>query len=171
MSTDTDTESDPAPSLPDRTSRRSRWAQLVALLGIGLVGAGGWLVADETGLIAAAVIALCWYLLSSLYAVAIGHAMVLLLTTETLPPELLIAEVGLGVVLIAPAVDTDGPAAFIGSFLGGLGALLALGVATYWWSNRLWIAAAVLLGALAVAGYGLYRYELVSLGLVESDPT
>lgn len=168
---DTDTPS--APSLPAATARRSRRARLVGLLGVAIVGAGCWLATGEPGLIAAGVIGLCWYLLSGPYAVAIGHGAFLLFPTEALAPApapaLLIAEAGLGVVLVAPAVDTDAPGAFVGLFLGSLGGLLALSVAIYWWSSLLWVTAAVLLGALGVAGYGLYRYELVRLGLVEGE--
>lgn len=181
---DTDAETEPekrpesnGASTPPATTRRSLWARLIGLLGVAVIGAGFWLAADQLGLIAAAMIGLCWYLLSGPYAVAIGHGAFLVLASgaesgtvvPALGVELLIAEVGLAILLVAPAIDTDDPSAFVGLFLGSLVVLLAVGAAVYWWSSLLWITAAVLLGALALGGYGLYRYELVRLGLVDGE--
>lgn len=156
---------------PTPTARRSLWTRLVGGFGVAVVGAGFWLAVGGWGLLAAAVIGLGWYRLSSLYAVAIGHAALLPFVTsiDTVTPAVLIAEVGFGLLLIAPAVDTAAPTAFVGAFLGSLGGLLVISVAVYRWSDRLWITAVVLLGALAVASYGLHRYELVRLGLVEEE--
>lgn len=172
--TDTDSNTEDALSSPLAvTSWRSPWVWVVGLAGLAIVGGGLWLAAGVGGLIATAAIGLCWYLLSGLYAVAVGHATLLLFTANTvtprltLPPEVLIAEGGLVVLLIVPALDTNVPGQFIGAFIVTLTTLLGLAVAAYWWSTRLWVAAGVLIGAFAVVSYGLYRYELVRLGLIE----
>lgn len=171
MSTTTDatetTETTAEPS-PETDPVRSTRTIVLGLLGIGIVGVGLWPTAGELGLVAVAVLGLVWYRLSELYTVALGHAVFLwLLPTGSLSPELLIAEFGLLVVLVAPALEADAPGAVIVATVAALGGLIAIAAGSYWWRSDLWIAAAVLLGALLGGGYTLYRYELVRLDLVE----
>lgn len=184
MSTTTDTtdtadttETTAEPSVPTTEPSRSTRTIVAGLLGIAIVIAGLWAIADVVGLIAAAVIALVWYRVSALYAVAFGHAAFLVfaptatLSGFTLSPELLIAEGGLLVLLLAPAMDADAPSSLVVVTVAALCGLVAISVGGYWWSTELWIAAAVLMGALVGGGYTLYRYELVRLDLVGDDRT
>lgn len=158
----------PATADPGRSSR----AIVLGLLGVGIVGAGLWSTAGELSLLAAAVVGLCWYRLSELYAVALGHGvLVWLVPSESLSPELLIVECGLLILLIAPAVDADVPGSVILTTVAALAGLIAITIGSYQWSSELWIAATVVFGALIGGGYALYRYELVRLNLVDEDPT
>lgn len=153
------------------SEQRSQWVQVIGLLGVGIIAAGFWLAAEWMGLLAVAVIGLTWYILSNTYAVAIGHAMFLPVAPRSLTPEpaVLIAEVGLVILLLAPATTTGAPERFIGVYLVSLLGLSGLAVGAYRWSGRLWIGAVVLVGVLGIAGYGLYRYEQVRLGLVDTE--
>lgn len=153
---------------PGRSSR----VIMFDLLGVGIAGAGLWSTAGDLSLLAAAAIGLCWYRLSELYAVALGHGvLVWFVPTDSLTPELLIVECGLLILLIAPAMDADVPGSVILTTVAALAGLVAIGIGSYQWSSELWIAASVVLGALIGGGYTLYRYELLRLDLVEEGPT
>lgn len=175
MSTTTDaaeTAETTAEPSPETDPVRSTRTIGLGLLGIGIVGVGLWPTAGELGLVAVAVLGLVWYRLSELYTVALGHAVFLwLLPTDSLSPELLIAEFGLLVVLVAPALEADAPGAVIVATVAALCGLVAIAAGSYWWRSDLWIAAAVLMGVLVGGGYTLYRYELVRLDLVGDDRT
>lgn len=158
----------PAAADSDRSSR----AIMLGLLGVGIAGAGLWSTAGELSLLAAAAIGLCWYRLSELYTVALGHGVLIwLVPTDSLSPELLVVECGFFILLIAPAMDADVPGSVILTTVAALTGLVAVGIGSYQWSTELWIAASVVLGALIGGGYTLYRYELVRLDLVEEGPT
>ena len=173
-----DTAADPSPAAETEAEvdpRRSRATVVIGLLGLAIVGTGFWMAAETVGLVAAAGVGLAWYLLSSPYAIAFGHAALLpfvpavALRPELLRPELLVAELGLVVLLVAPAADADRPLSFVLTTVAALGGLLLVGLGGYWLSADLRIAAGALVGTIVVAGYALYRYELVRLGLVDAE--
>lgn len=168
--TDATSSDDPSPQPTDPIPTRSTRTVVLGLLGAGIAGVGLWLTAGDPALAAVAVIAvgLAWYRLDEWYAIALGHAMVLpIVPAETASPELLVVELGLFVLLVAPAADADTPVSFVGMALLALGGLVAVAAGSYEWTDRLWIAAGVLLGAIVLGGYTLYRHELVRLDLVE----
>lgn len=165
-----DEDGDSEPATVD--SGRSNRALVLGLLGVAIAGAGLWSTAGELSLLAAAAIGLCWYQLSELYAVALGHGvLVWLVPTDPPSPELLVVECGLLILLITPAMDADVPGSVILTTVAALAGLVAIGIGSYQWSTELWIAASVVLGALISGGYTLYRYELVRLDLVEEGFT
>lgn len=169
-----DTSADSSPTA-EADRWRSRPTVAIGLLGLAIVGTGFWMTAETLGLVATAGIGLAWYLLSSPYAIAFGHAALLAfvpavaLRPELLRPELLVAELGLVVLLVAPAVESDRPLSFVLTAVAVLAGLLLVGLGGYWWGTDLRIAAGTLVGTIAVAGYALYRYELVRLGLVDAE--
>ncbi|WP_336343276.1 hypothetical protein [Halalkalicoccus ordinarius] len=179
VDTDTDaddTAADPSPAAEiEADRRRSRATVAIGLLGLAIVGAGFWMAAETVGLVAAAGVGLAWYLLSSPYAIAFGHAALLpfvsavALRPDLLRPELLVAELGLVVLLVAPAAGSDRPLSFVLMTVPILAGLLLVGLGGYWLSADLRIAAGALVGTIVVAGYALYRYELVRLGLVDTE--
>lgn len=152
------------------TAVRSTRTFVIGLFGVAIAAVGVRLAADGLGpaILALVAVGLAWYRLDELYAIALGHAVFLsVVGSVSLEPALLVAEIGLLVVLLAPAVDADAPVSFVGAALLTLGGLIAVAAAGYGWSGQLWIGAGVLLGTLVLSDYALYRYELVHLGLVE----
>lgn len=153
---------------PPRTdSRRVKWLGLPA---VGLTAVGLLLIGGTSGIAATIALGVAWYALSTPYTVALGHLLLAALLPESGGlPGLLAAEGGLLGMLAINAPGRDDHlqfgAAFVTSMLL-LSCVAVLGV-------RLWglPAAALLLAAVALlVGYGLHRYELLRLGLLE-EPT
>ena len=100
-------------------------------------------------------------------AFAVGQLLVLLvLTRESGPLAVALAEGALALVLVAGLVRTGDPVRAVATFatlsVAGAAALwLALGAA-----DALWLVALGLVLAVAALAYGLHRYERVALGLV-----
>ncbi|MFB6296223.1 MAG: hypothetical protein ABEH66_05190 [Halobacteriales archaeon] len=149
----------------DVRGRRRIGIAAIALAGLGFLVAGGL-----PGIAAAVALAGSWYALPAPYAVAIGHLLLAVLLPETPGVLALIpAELGLLGVLGAEALPRDeffplaalllafvfllSDAAILGFLIGGLPA-----------------AALALVAAGVAIGYGLHRYELLRLGLLD-EPT
>ena len=155
---------DPA-FLPEggREWTRVRVAALI-FAGIGFVLSGGF-----AGVLAAAALAVTWYVLPVPYEVALGH----LLLVALLPEEAGLvraapAEAGLLALLLAEAPTVEAPGRFVTAMLSA-GVVLA-GAA---WAGRVvggLPGAAIGLTAVgAILGYALHRYERLRLGLLDSD--
>lgn len=145
---------------------RDRWPEAGAL--VGLVVAFG-LAGGPLGLLVGLGTAVVWAGLGTPYAIAVG-ALLLggLGPASTDAGALALVTVGFLALVVAPAVRTDravGVATVSGATLLGAGGVAWL--ALRW--HSLWVAAALTVGCLGLASYGLYRYSLVSLGLVD-DP-
>lgn len=120
------------------------------------------------GLLLAIGLTVGWYLLPVTYAIAGGSLLVLALAPTSLSDTQLVAVVASFLALLAVATPTDDrpiPAlAALGLGAGGLLGATWVGLAV---GDAVWAGALVLALAFAVASYGLHRYELVQLGLVE----
>ncbi len=140
------------------------------LLGVGLLA----LVVSLTvafgvgGLVLAFVLGIVWYLVPVPYVIAAGHLLALSVApAELVGSQLLVVTAGFLTVLAVEALDDDRPVTVLAALV--LGALVLLGAA--WLGLR--VGASTVAGALVLAlvfagtSYGLHRYELVSLGLVE----
>jgi hypothetical protein len=137
--------------------------------GVVLAGFGFVLVGDIFGLGAAVLLGVAWYMLPVPYAVAIGHVLfAVLLPAEPGVLDIVPAELGLLCLLGAVAPSRDGIARF-GALL--VGATLTLsGVAALGFRiGALPGAAFSLVAASLLGGYGLHRYELLRLGLLEDS--
>jgi hypothetical protein len=131
----------------------------LAVAGILLWAAG------PLGLFAGAVIALASYFLSGVFAVAIGHLLVLPLLPGPTPETLAALEAGFLAILLAPLGLEDGMAT--GLAASAAGALVLGGLAWvgwHMWEPR-WLAALVVVGLVALGLYGLHRYTVVLLDL------
>lgn len=139
--------------------------------GVGVLVATGALIgaAGPAGLLLGLFVAVGWVFLPPVFAFAVAHAVLPLVAPVPLP-WLVAFEVGALGVLAAPAGDDPAPQS-------ALRAAIPLAVATLWLlavalavrgvtDGALWAAVAVV-GAVAAAAYGLHRYALVRLGLVE----
>ncbi|WP_255170530.1 hypothetical protein [Natrononativus amylolyticus] len=146
------------------TARRGRpWAEGLAAVAL-LVACT--VVVGPLGALAGIVAVVLWATLGAPYAVAGGTVALVAAVPDGLDP-ISVGLVGAGflAVLLAPAVHTPAPGRFAAVTVAS-----ALGLGGLAWAvaraGPLWLAGAVLLGALATAAYGLHRYELVRLGLV-----
>ncbi|WP_246999224.1 hypothetical protein [Halosolutus gelatinilyticus] len=172
----TDASSAPAGRLesgllaPD--SARSQWPEAIA---IAAVAAAFGLISGPFGVLAGLATAIVWYAAGTPYAIAGGHVLLVALFPGGIGVvPFAVAEAAFVGLLVAPAVRLGGTtgaratARLIAVTL--LAALSLAGVA--WLAGRdrpLWVAGLVTLGALALASYGLHRYELVAFGLVVDE--
>lgn len=132
-----------------------------------------WVMSGPVGLVGGGVLLAAWAVLPATYAFAVGQVAFVaatrpdgLLDAGILP--LALVELGLAGVLVGPALH-DRDRSIAAWTLLGAAALGGLALASYALWDRVWIAAAVLVGVAALVAYGLHRYELVVLGKVP-DP-
>jgi hypothetical protein len=149
-------------------TRRLRW---LGRAGTVLAGVGFVLVADLSGLGAAILLAVAWYALPVPYAVATGHVLfAALLPADPGVFDLLPAELGLLCILGAAAPPQDALARFGILFVAGtlvLSGMAVLGV----WIGGLPGGVILLVAVSFLGGYGLHRYELLRLGLLDGFET
>ena len=147
---------------PDR--RRTRW---LGRAGVVLAGLGFVLVGDLFGLGAAVLLGVAWYALPVPYAVAIGHVLfAVLLPAEPGVLDVVPGELGLLCLLGAAAPSRDRVARF-GALLVGATIILSGVAALGFRIEALPGAATALVAASLLGGYGLHRYELLRLGLLD----
>lgn len=150
------------------SERSIREIVAVVIAAIGLVLISGLELAGVAG---AAAIALVWFLFPVVYTIALGHVLVAALSVDGFSTIAIVtAELGLfGILLTAtPALYDRGTVTSMTVFMLGL-LVFTFGIA-FVTSETLWIGALALLVVGAIAAYGMHRYELVSLGLVEGSP-
>lgn len=156
--------------MPNRSlsTRSRREIGAVVIAAVGLVFASGF---ELAGAASAAVIALVWFVFPVVYTIALGHILVAALTVDGFSTiAIVIAELGLFGILLtaAPTLYDRGTVTSMTVFMLGL-FVFTFGIA-FVTSEALWIGALALLVVGAIAAYGMHRYELVSLGLVEGSP-
>lgn len=143
---------------------RSR-AELLAAL---VAGGGFVLLGGLPGAASAAAVGLVWLVLPAVYAVALGHVLVAALTIGGVAPlAVLTAEFGLFAMLLTPAATLAQRETLVSMTVFVLGVFAFVFGIAFLVSEVLWIGALVLLLVGVFASYGLHRYELVILGLVE----
>jgi len=130
-----------------------------------------WMVSGQIGLVGGAVLAVAWAVLPATYAFAIGQVAFVAVTRQAglLDTGLLalaLVEVGLLGVLVGPSLRSTRGRRTAAATLLGTAVLGGVALASYALWDRVWIAAAVLVGVGALGAYGLHRYELVVLGKV-----
>jgi hypothetical protein len=167
------------PSRPNPTGDRS-W---LGALGVLLVTAALGIAVGPAGLLVGAALAVAWYLFPAPYGFALAVLALVAFVPAALslpalspaalaPVGVATATAGLAVVgplclLLAPDAAIGGPArvaATTGALAGGLGAIAWVGRRS---TDALWPGAVVLLGTGALAAYGLHRYELLRVGLLD----
>lgn len=151
-------------SLTDR-SPEEIVAVLVATLGFVLVSDF-----EPLGVASAAAIVLAWYALPVVYTVALGHVLVAALTIDGFGTlTIVLVELGLFGILLTttPTLYDSGTVTSMTVFMLGL-FVFTFGI-VFVTSEALWIGALALLAVGALVSYGLHRYELVSLGLIEGS--
>lgn len=145
------------------------WIEFLPLL----VAAAGFIFVSNLnliGVVSAVLIVVAWFVLPMVYTVALGHILIAALTIDGFTTYAIIAaETGLvGMLLTSKPILYDrGTVTSMIVFMLGL-FVFTFGI-VYVTSNALWIGALALLIVGALVSYGMYRYELVSLGLVEGS--
>lgn len=142
---------------------RSLPGGLAALLAAGaLVALGGPLGAG-----AGVALVTCWYLLGPVYAFAVGQVAVVALAGDWPLRYVAGAELAVLAVLVAPDLATARGRRLAAGTVAGIGVLGGGAfVAQLTWETT-WATAVVLVGVVALASYGLHRYELVATGGAE----
>ncbi|MEF8843572.1 MAG: hypothetical protein V5A62_18425 [Haloarculaceae archaeon] len=134
-----------------------------------------WMLSGGLGLVGGGVLLAAWAVLPATYAFAIGQvAFVTATRSGTLPDAGLdvgllvpvLVEIGLVGVLVGPVVRSTGGRRTAGWTLLGTAVLGGIALGSYALWDRVWVAAAVLVGLVGLVAYGLHRYELVVLGKV-----
>ena len=140
----------------------------LAVLGTLVATAAVGVVVGPLGVLVAVGVGIARYLAATTAFAAGQIVLVALYPTEGPLALLVLAEIGLSCVLLAPVVDRDEPGrATVATLVAGV----ALG-GTAWAALRsaegVWVGASAIVVGTAIAAYGLHRYERVRLGLVET---
>lgn len=148
---------------PDDGRPWGEWLACVILV-VTFALAGGY-----AGGLAGVVTVGIWFALGTPYALAAGVVFAVALTPDGIAGlSALLFGTGLLALLLAPMGTAPAPGAYAVSVLavtlslGGFTWLLVLTV-------PVWLAAAVAVGTLALLAYGLARYHLLQLGLLDED--
>ena len=155
---------------------------LVAAVALVVSAGVEGLVVGLQGLAAAAVVVSAWYLLPPTYAFALGNVALVAVLPETAVGRMVVVEAGLLGILLASATTLDSPGQSDDSGHSVLSILVGALVVLAWtlaggafaWASargdlRLSVAGGFLIALSAFAAYGLHRYQLVSLGVVDES--
>lgn len=157
----------------DRTialgTRRLDYATLLAVCGLAWIVLVGWWVDGITGITVGLGIAGVAIVAQPTVVVAIAHAGLLLLVPELTTLTTLI-ELGLFELGVLAVLFSYRPVEILTVVLTvGFGSVfVATLIAALIWADVV-VASVLLVGGVAVLGYGIHRYERVSLGLVDDE--
>lgn len=145
--------------------------RLGRVFGMGWLTLVGWWIAGGVGVAVGLLLAVGAVILRPVALAALAHGGLVVLVPELSGPTSLIEiglfELGVVAVLVSePPVDRATTVLTIGIGLG----LAGVTIAAQLWIDQL-ATVLVLLGLVAVVGYGIHRYEQVALGLVDPEPT
>ncbi|WP_128478743.1 hypothetical protein [Halorussus pelagicus] len=156
-----------ADSTPDRNrlTDRSDLAERSRLGGASVLLAAGAFVlfAGAPGIAAAAALLAVWVALPATYAFALGNVALAALVGSGSLVELAVVEACLLGVLLAPAGRLAAPGRPVVVAAGGAAAGAALAWATSQGALGLGTAGLAVVAATGLGGYGLHRYQLVTL--------
>lgn len=148
--------------LPDR-SRMEIIAMLIAGVGFALVG-------GLAGVASALTVGIVWLLLPAVYAVALGYVLLTALTVSSSTLfEFIVVGFGLFAVLLAPTSRFYRRKTLISVTVFAAAALFSVFAIAFTIADTLWIEVLALIVTWALAVYGIHRYELVVLGIVEGS--
>jgi hypothetical protein len=153
-----------APSLESTVATRTKFggvAAVVAAAGIALFG-GLWGVAAGVLLVGA------WALGGHVYAFALGQVLIVAIWSDPTLLRVTVAQAGLFGLLVAPGLG-DVPTRTVGAFVVASAGLIGVVAGVRDVTGHFWVAMVALGATVAICGYTLHRYQLVTLGLVEGD--
>ncbi len=147
-----------------------RHTAVTSAVGVLIATVGYLITALELGAAAGLVLILLWLALPPVYVVAGGYLLLSIVGINVLlDPAMIIVVFGLSVVLISPAWELPrGRWIVMAAILGGIG-LGAITVGSYLAFDGTLPAAFILVAAMWLVAYGLFRYRIVALG-ADGDP-
>lgn len=104
----------------------------------------------------------------SVYAFALGQVLLVGFVPTLTRLQIAAAQAGLILLLVAPGLR-DAPLRTLGAFAVTGGGLFGVAAGVHDVTGHLWLATVALVATVALFGYGLHRYQLVELDLVEAD--
>ncbi|NEU58118.1 hypothetical protein [Halorussus sp. MSC15.2] len=156
----------PPTERPGAIESRTTATGVAALLaGVALVAGIG---TTSAGIAAGALVVGTWALAGPVYAFAFGQILFAAFAPAPTGVELAVAQAGLFGLLAVP-VNRDAPLRTVGAFVVASAGLVGVGAGVRDATGELWPAALAVGAAVALVAYGLHRYELVVLDLVEAD--
>ena len=108
-----------------------------------------------------------WFFLSGIYVVALGHVLLAAFATEPTLITVLSIELGLLILLADAASAHSRPGTLLSTTVFTAGGLVLLAAMLLVFDGRLWVSAGALLVTLTLFTYGLHRYELVTLEMID----
>lgn len=149
--------------------RKIQPATLLRAGGLGLLVVVGWLVAGVVGVAVGGAIAGVAVVARPVVVAGIAQAGLLVVVPELATAESL-AAVGLFELGVIAVLLSDPPVEIPTALLTtGFAVVFATSTLTIWVRNGPSAAVGLLLAVAAVSGYGIHRYERVSLGLVATE--
>ena len=155
-------------SLVEVDTDATRRLLLVGGVSLALFG-GFWVVSGIGGVLVAGVVVAVWLSVSALYAYATGQVLYAIIVSDGLTlggAEFFGVQFALGVLLATELrLSAREPSVLILALVtfGIVGGMLATAASV----EPLWVGAVLLALAYGLLAYGLHRYELVALDLVE----
>lgn len=155
------------PKVGTTGSQRGPRNVVAGLVLLGIAGGLGAVTGVVWGGVGLALVAL-WYLVPVPIVVGIAQ-LVLLVHSPWHLPTLAAFEAGLAVVLLAGATDGHQSLRTLVAATLSIGILVAVVLTGRWQAIGYWSVAGLLVAIAGVIAYGLHRYELVEMGLVEDN--
>lgn len=151
-------------SLEVATDTRTKFGGVAAVLSAAGIALGGGL-GDVAG---SALLVVAWVLVDRVYAFALGQVLFVAISPDPTPLQVGVTQAGLFGILVAPGLR-DAPIRTLGAFAVASAGLVGVVAGVHDVTGQLWPAVVALGATVALCGYVLHRYQLVTLGLVEVD--
>lgn len=146
-------------------SRNGHW---IGGIGVAIATIALGLTAGPVGLAAGLGAALAWYALPGWYAFTVGLVVAtpLIVSAPSLWTRAVVL-LGLLAVLAGPLTRVEDETRTLTAFAFTTAVVAIVGWGVLWTDQPLWLAALVVAAISVLIAYGLHRYELLMLGLVE----
>ena len=146
------------PITPHQTLMGGVGALLTA--GVLAVAAGAY------GIVAGITLLILWAVTPGVYSVAVAYLLLVVAVPD--PTTLHLFGVGAGTLVILLGTTSDVTVQIATGTVLGVSLLWASVFTVHQWLESMWLTAVFLLTLITLVGYGLHRYELVRLDLVEA---
>lgn len=153
----------------DRFPERTEVPTWIGSIAVLVTIAAFAVVGGAPGALAATALVPVWLLLPGVYVVAFGHVLLAAFAGDLDVVSVLAVELGLLLVLADAANAYPRPGTLFANTVFAAGGLVVVTAAILVAEVALWIAAGGLLVAFGTVTYGIHRYELVSLEVINDE--